>query len=228
MIYLITFFEGIITFVSPCLLPMIPIYISYFAGNKTESDSQSNRKNTLVNALGFVLGFTLVFVMLGALANIFSRILIKYSRIVNIICGIIMIIFGLNYVEIFQIKFLNQTKKIGYTPKMKGFFSAFLFGIVFAVGWSPCVGTFLGAALMMAASSTDGFKGIVMLICFSAGLGIPFVLSALIIQKLGVVFDFVKKHNRKISIISGIFLILIGISMITGHFGRLLNVISVI
>lgn len=172
------------------------------------------------------MGFTIVFVLLGALAGILGEVLLRYNRVINIVCGIIMIVFGLNYIEVFNIKFLNTTKKIGYQPKMKGFLSAVLFGIVFAIGWSPCIGTFLGTALMMAASSTESIKGIVMLICFSLGLGIPFILSAILIDQLKSVFDFINKHSKIVHTIAGILLVIVGVSMLTGHFAKLLSMLS--
>ena len=220
MQYFISFLEGIITFISPCLLPMLPIYISYFAGG-----GERSTKKTVVNALGFVLGFTLVFTALGALAGTLGSILIKYQTIVNIVCGAVVIFFGLNFLGVLKLNlFRGMSGKIE-TDNM-GFFSAMLFGMIFSVGWTPCVGAFLGSALMMASTQGQILKGVVMLLCYSMGLGIPFLISAVLIDKLKSAFLFIKKNYYIINVICGIFLIIVGIGMASGVLGRLLSMFS--
>lgn len=222
MEYVVSFLEGIITFISPCLLPMLPIYISYFMG-----DSQEKSKHKAVkNALGFVLGFTIVFIILGAFAGSVGILLKKYQTIVNIITGIIVVIFGLNFIGIIKIGFLNKTYKKDTNVNDLGFFSSVIFGIVFSVGWTPCVGAFLGSALMLASQQGSVLKGIVMLICYSLGLGIPFVASAILIDKLKSTFDFIKKHYKTINIICGSILVVVGLLMMTGTMGYFLSLIS--
>ena len=220
MQYFISFLEGIITFISPCLLPMLPIYISYFAGG-----GERNTKRTVKNALGFVLGFALVFMAMGALAGTIGSFLIKYQTIVNVISGIIVIFFGLNFLGVLKIDLFRGGSKSVNTENM-GFFSAMIFGIVFSVGWTPCVGAFLGSALMLASTQAHMVKGVLMLLCYSLGLGIPFVLSAVLIDKLKGTIQFIKKNYQVINLISGIFLIIIGICMATGVLGRLLTWLS--
>lgn len=220
MQYLISFLEGIITFISPCLLPMLPIYISYFAGG----GERSTRK-TLKGALGFVLGFTVVFVAMGALAGTIGSLLKRYQVIVNIVSGLVVIFFGLNFVGVLKVK-LFRGSKANIGDGELGFFSAVLFGIIFSLGWTPCVGAFLGSALMLASQQGQMMTGMLMLLCYSFGLGIPFVLSALLIDKLKSTFDFIKKNYRVINLVSGCLLILIGILMATGTMGRLLAVLS--
>ncbi|MBU4437974.1 MAG: cytochrome c biogenesis protein CcdA [Acetobacterium sp.] len=222
MDYFIAFLEGIITFISPCLLPMLPIYISYFAG-QTHEDT---KYTAVINALGFVLGFTLIFVLLGAFAGSLGRLLIEYSTIVNIIGGIIIILFGLNFMGVLQIFFLNTNHQISLDHSRAGFFSALLFGIVFSIGWTPCVGAFLGSALMMAASSGDTLKGVLMLLSFSIGLGIPFVVSAVLIDRMKSTFDFIKRHYQIINRVSGGLLVLIGMMMATGLLGYFLSLLT--
>lgn len=222
MDYFIAFLEGIITFISPCLLPMLPIYISYFAGQTHED----NKYTAVINALGFVLGFTLIFVLLGAFAGSLGRILIEYSTIVNIIGGIIIILFGLNFMDVLHIPFLNSNHQINLDHSQAGFFSAMLFGIVFSIGWTPCVGAFLGSALMMAASRGDTLKGVLMLLSFSIGLGIPFVISAVLIDRMKSTFDFIKRHYQIINQISGGLLVLIGMMMATGLLGYFLSLLT--
>lgn len=220
MQYLISFLEGIITFISPCLLPMLPIYISYFAGGNTK-----NTKKTLSCALGFVLGFTIVFIALGALAGTLGSFLKEYQTAVNIISGCIVILFGLNYIGILKLNIFQGTKKNFDTDNLN-FISSVLFGIIFSIGWTPCVGAFLGSALMMASQQGKALTGMLMLLAYSLGLGIPFVLSAVLIQKLKTTFDFIKKNYTIINTISGLLLILVGIMMATGTLGKLLAVLS--
>lgn len=216
MQYIISFLEGIITFISPCLLPMIPIYITYFVGG-----GERSTKKTLLGALGFVSGFTLVFVAMGALAGTLGSFLTKYQTIVNIVSGIIVIFFGLNFLGVFKINLFKGNAKEINTENMN-FFSAALFGIVFSLGWTPCVGAFLGSALMLASQQGSVLVGVLMLLCYSLGLGIPFVLSALLIDQLKAAFDFIKKHYSVINRISGALLILVGVLMATGKLGILL------
>lgn len=227
MEYLILFLEGIITFISPCLLPMLPIYVSYFAGSAADNNEQSKHKNSaLKNSIAFVLGFGIVFTILGAFAGTLGSLLIKYSTQINIVSGLIIILFGLNFMGVLNIKFLNMTKKIDVEVKQTGFFSTVLFGIVFAIGWTPCVGAYLGSALMIAAQSANVLKGIIMLICFSLGLGIPFIISAVLIDKLKSTFDFIKRNYKTINIISGLLLIIVGILMATGMMGYFLSLLT--
>lgn len=219
MDYLLSFLEGIITFVSPCMLPMLPIYISYFAGGRDD------RKRTLINSLGFVLGFTIVFVLMGAFAGTFGHILRDYATQINLVAGAVVIIFGLNFLGVLKISLINNTHKIGFKPGNAGFFSSTLFGIIFSIGWSPCVGAFLGSALMFAASSGNVLRGIVMLLFYSLGLGIPFVISAWILDKLKGTYDFIKRNYKVINLISGLLLVIIGIAMMTGMLGKLLSLL---
>lgn len=220
MEYLISFLEGVITFISPCLLPMLPIYISYFAGGGERSVGK-----TLKGALGFVLGFTAVFVAMGALAGTIGGILSKYQNLVNILCGAVVILFGLNYLGLLKIRLFRGRGHDMNTDDL-GFFSAFLFGVVFSVGWTPCVGAFLGSALMLASQQGSMTRGIVMLLCYSAGLGVPFLLSAVLIDQLKGAFNWVKAHYDIINKVCGVLLIIVGIAMATGTLGRLLNFLS--
>lgn len=222
MEYIISFLEGFISFISPCLLPMLPIYISYFSGQKADE----KKSKTLINSIGFVLGFTLIFILLGVFASTFGKFIHQYSKIINIIFGIIIILFGLNFMQVIKIPILNKIKKFNSKVHDMNFFTSMLFGIIFSVGWTPCVGAFLGTALMAVASGAEIGKGIMMLLLFSLGLGIPFILSAMLINKLKVTFDIIKKNYKIINIISGSFLILIGILMMTGLLGRFLTIFN--
>ena len=221
MEYVLLFLEGIITFISPCLLPMLPIYVSYFAGGKEERST----KKTFINSLGFVLGFTLVFVALGALAGTLGSLLIKYQTVVNIVTGLLVVFFGLNFLGVLKLDIFKGMKNSVSTKDM-GFFSALLFGIVFSIGWTPCVGAFLASALALVAQQGETVKGIIMLLLYSMGLGIPFVVSALLIEKLKGAFSFIKRHYNVINIISGVLLIVVGVLMATGLLGKFLSIMG--
>ena len=220
MQYVISFLEGIITFISPCLLPMLPVYISYFAGSSEESSTG----RTLKNALGFVLGFTIVFVVLGALAGTVGGFLREYGTAVNIVTGVIVVFFGLYFLGIFRLNIFRGMK--GFDRKELGFFSTMLFGLVFSVSWTPCVGAFLGSALMLASQQGETMTGVLMLLAYSLGLGIPFVVSALLIDRLKTAFDFIKRHYRVINIVCGLLLIGVGVLMMTGLLGRAQNLLG--
>ena len=174
MEYLISFLEGIITFISPCLLPMLPIYISYFAGGGERTTGK-----TLKNASGFVLGFTVVFVAMGALAGTLGSFLTRYRTWVNLVGGGIVILFGLNYMGLLKLNLFRGSRG-GLQAGRMGFWSATLFGMVFSVGWTPCVGAFLGSALMLASQQGHVLEGSLMLLCYALGLGV-----ALLLEKAG-------------------------------------------
>ncbi len=220
MQYVIAFLEGIITFISPCLLPMLPIYISYFAGGGERSTGK-----TLKGAIGFVIGFTVVFIALGALAGTVGSLLTQYQVVVNLVSGLVVIIFGLNYLGVFKLNLFKGSQSSVNTKNM-GFFSAFLFGVIFSIGWTPCVGAFLGSALMLASQQAHVAEGMLMLLMYSLGLGIPFVLSAVLIDYLKTAFLWIKKHYQIINTVSGILLVVIGVLMATGTLGRFLALLS--
>lgn len=217
MEYFLTFIEGIISFISPCMLPMLPIYVSYFAGNRGE------KQNVLVRALCFVVGFTLVFTLLGVFAGAIGTFLSRFSVILNIACGLIVVLFGLSYLEIIPLSFL---KGVGKTSDITSAFSAFVFGMIYSVSLTPCVGAFLGSALMHAASSGGAGKGALLLLFYSLGLGIPFVISAILLDSLSGVFGLIKKHYRVINTVCGVFLIIVGICMAFGVMNKFLSLFS--
>lgn len=222
MDYILSFLEGIITFISPCLLPMLPIYISYFAG---QGDTDKKYR-TVINAIGFVIGFTIIFVILGAFAGTLGNFLKEYSTDVNIVSGVIVILFGLNFMGIIQLPFINTNKQMQVKTTDMNFLSSMLFGIVFSIGWTPCVGAFLGSALMLAAQSGESLKGILMLLSFSLGLGIPFIVSAVLIDNLKGAFEFIKKNYRVINLVCGGMLVIVGILMATGYMGYFLSLMT--
>lgn len=218
MDYIITFLEGIISFISPCMLPMLPVYISYFAG-QNKDDGKSPKM--IVKVIAFVVGFTVVFTALGVFSGTLGKLLSEYQTIVNIVSGVIVILFGLSYLEIFRIPFFKGMNK---SYKVTGIASAFLFGAIYSVSLTPCVGAFLGSALMLASSTGGALKGAALLLTYSLGLGIPFILSSVLMEKLSGAFTFIKKHYKIINWISGIALIIVGILMAFGLLNSILSI----
>ncbi len=213
MQYIITFLEGVISFISPCMLPMLPVYISYFSGGADK------KQRTFSSALGFVTGFTLIFTAMGSFAGTMSLLLMKYQRIVDIICGLVVISFGIRYLGVLPMPHL---KGMTTSKRIEGFFSAVLFGMIYSVSLTPCVGVFLGSALMMASSAASSLKGAALLMAYSLGLGVPFLISALMLEKLNAAFAVVKKHYGKVNLICGIFLVFVGVMMMLGWMGSVL------
>lgn len=206
MDYLLTFLEGIASFISPCLLPMLPIYISYFVG-----EDDSNTRKAFINSIGFVIGFTFIFLLLSIFASSIGNLIVNYIKYIKIIFGILIILLGLNYMEILKIKFLNKTNMRKIEHKNLNFWKAIIFGLLFSISWTPCIGTFLSSALLLVAKEQDMLKGIMMMLIYSIGLGIPFIVSAILIEKLKSVFQYIKSHYSIIKKISGIILIIAGI-----------------
>ncbi|NLT58403.1 MAG: cytochrome c biogenesis protein CcdA [Clostridiales bacterium] len=221
MDYLLTFVEGIITFVSPCLLPMLPVYLFYFTGQEEERRSGK----TLLHALAFVLGFTTVFLALGLFSALLGGLLSRHQTLLNVITGGIVVLFGLSYLGLFGKTLFAQGGMRG-EARVTGLLSAYAFGLVFSISWTPCVGAFLGSALMLASRSGSAAQGALLLLCYSAGLGIPFVLSALLIDRLKGAFDWIKRNYGVITRASGLLLVLIGLAMAFGLLGRLLALLS--
>ncbi|HHU77255.1 MAG TPA: cytochrome c biogenesis protein CcdA [Firmicutes bacterium] len=220
MEYILLFLEGVVTFVSPCLLPMLPIYVSYFVAD------ESNKGRAIINAVGFVIGFTIIFVTMGAFAGTAGKLVRNYTPVLNIVTGIVVIIFGLNFLGFLKIGFLNRIGGGGRIARNPGFLSSLLFGLVFSISWTPCVGAFLASALLMASLGGSLLRGILMLLAFSLGLGIPFIISALLIEQLKGAFAFIKRNYEVINSLSGGLLVAVGILMATGYLGYFLSLLT--
>lgn len=211
---------GIVSFASPCILPLIPSYVSYITGISFDElvGPGSRRKNintTLLHSLAFVAGFTVIFVILGATASMIGQLMIEHLNAIRIAGGILMIVLGLFVSDVIPIPFLQQDAKIHLKDRPAGFLGTFLVGIIFAAGWTPCTGPFLAAALMQAAQSETMFTGMVLLVFYSLGIGIPFILSAIAISVFLSSFKKLKDHFRAIKIASGVILIIMGLLLIT-------------
>ena len=168
MEYILIFLEGIASFISPCVLPLVPIYISYFAG-------QNPKKNkAITNFIAFVIGYSIVFSILAILANRFGMVLVELTKAIKIILGSVIILLGLNYMDVLKIKIFDSFKRFQMNVKNLNFLKALLFGTLFSISITPCVGTFLTSALILIATKTELFRGIVLIILYCLGLGIPF------------------------------------------------------
>ncbi|MBE6818596.1 MAG: cytochrome c biogenesis protein CcdA [Ruminococcaceae bacterium] len=220
MQYLVTFLEGIISFISPCMLPMLPLYISYFAADNNEKTPKSK---VFLRALAFVLGFSIVFCLLGLFAGTLGEFLRKYQIVINIICGCIVVLFGFSYLEVIPLPFLKGITK---AHRASSIASAFVFGIIYSVSLTPCIGAFLGSALMLASTSGSSQQGVLLLLTYSLGMGIPFLLSSILIERLTTTFQAIKKHYNVINKVCGVFLIVMGILMASGLFNRFLGLFS--
>lgn len=216
MDYLITFVEGLASFISPCILPVIPIYISYFGAES------KNSKKAIINSIGFVIGFSLIFIMLGVFAGTFGKLVHEYANYINIILGLFLIIIGLNYMGVIFVKFLNKSKEIKKDKKDLTLISSVLFGVIFSLSWTPCVGAFLSSALILASTTGSVLKGAILLLLYSLGLAIPFIITTLLLEKVKKTFDFIKKHYNIINKLAGSILILSGLwNIINGVLGIL-------
>lgn len=222
MEYVIILLEGIITFISPCMLPMLPIYITYFAGQ----EGKNQKSKTFFNVISFVIGFTIIFMLLGAFSATLGGFLKSNLKIINILLGVVIVLFGINFMEIINIPLLNKSKGIKSQNKKATMLSSFIFGIVFSVTWTPCVGAFLASALSIIVINGNMLKGILLILTYCLGLGIPFIVSALLIDKLKTTFSAIKKNYKLINIICGSFLCVIGILMATGLINKYFTLIS--
>lgn len=209
MEFLFTFLEGIASFISPCVLPMLPIYISYFAGKE---DSKTSR--ALLNSIGFVIGNTIIFILFAIIASYAGALALGIQKYIKILFGVVIIILGLNYMGILKIKFLNKENRIKKKIDDFTFFKTILFGMMFSISWTPCIGSFLGSALLLIANKQNILQGILLMLVYSIGFGIPFIISAVLIEKLKNFYNLIKKNYKIIKIISGVLLIVMGIYVI--------------
>ena len=217
MTYLVTFLEGLLSFISPCMLPLLPVYLSFFAG------SADKKEPKLLRTLAFVLGFTLSFIVFGLVLSALGSLLTEYKTVVNIVCGVIMIFFGLTVADVIRLPFLTA-KQI--RVNVAGVFSAFVFGLVYPINLMPCVGAFLGSALALATASGSMLQGALLLTVYSMGLGVPFILSALLMSHLTDLFAKIKAHYGVIKKISGGILIVVGILTAFGLFEKLMTLFN--
>tara|TARA_Y100000590_G_C15347060_1_gene873658 strand:- start:59 stop:766 length:708 start_codon:yes stop_codon:yes gene_type:complete len=216
---LLAFGAGFISFLSPCVLPLVPGYISFISGQSL-NELIENKKINLIPLFLFSLGFSIVFIIFGATASSLGKLLFQYSNEFRIIAGIIIIILSLQLIGLINIKLLNYEKKY-YPKKSKKILFTFIVGMAFGFGWTPCIGPILGSILVLASTEANISKGITMLSFYSLGLAIPFILSGFLIQKFLIFSKNFKKNINKISKIGGIVLLITGVLIITNQIQKL-------
>jgi cytochrome c-type biogenesis protein len=216
------FGAGLLSFISPCVLPLIPGYLSFVSGVSLDemrdgTAASASRRQVLVTSLAFVLGFSLVFIALGASATAIGRFLFDRLPLLGKIAGVVIVIFGLHTMGVFRIGVLEREKRMHASRKPAGPFGAVLVGIAFAFGWTPCIGPILAGILAVAASRETVSEGVLLLAIYSAGLGIPFLLTSVAINRFFAVTSKIRKHYHTIELASGGLLVAIGVLIFTGQ-----------
>ncbi|RLB72050.1 MAG: cytochrome c biogenesis protein CcdA [Deltaproteobacteria bacterium] len=221
----IAFTAGLLSFVSPCVLPLIPSYLTYITGvsfdDLTASGNASIRRRTIVHSLLFILGFSLVFVALGASATYLGSFFQQNQALIRKVGGVIVVLLGIHITGIIKLKFLEQEKRLEFKSRPIGYVGSVLVGIAFAAGWTPCIGPILASILLYASTEKNMMSGIILLFSYSLGLGVPFLVSALAFNSFLAYFSRMNRYLRVISIISGIFLIVIGVMLFFNYFSAL-------
>ncbi|MCB1414680.1 MAG: sulfite exporter TauE/SafE family protein [Xanthobacteraceae bacterium] len=211
---------GLISFLSPCVLPLVPPYLIYLTGATIEQvantgDVARSRRAVLLSALLFVLGFSTVFVALGASASLIGGVIRAWSAQLSILAGIVIIVMGLHFLGLTRIGFLMREGRLSM-PKPVGLWGAYLMGLAFAFGWTPCIGPILAAILSVAAAEATVAKGAGLLAVYSAGLGIPFLLAAVMIEQFSSLFARMKRHLATVEKVMGVLMVFTGIGFLTG------------
>ena len=210
------FSAGLLSFVSPCVLPLVPSYISYITGLSVEQLSDASerakfKKTIVLNAVVFIAGFSSVFIAFGASASLLGQMLITYQDHIRRLGGVLIIVFGLYLLGILNLKFLKSEHRYQFRNRPAGYFGSFLIGIAFAAGWTPCVGPVLGSILLYASTTDSLFNGVVLLTCYSLGLGLPLFLTALGVDRFLAYFREVRAYLWGVSTVSGAFLVVVGV-----------------
>lgn len=230
---LIAFFSGILSFISPCILPLIPSYITYITGisfkDLTDLSSKTKlRWMTILHSFFFILGFSTIFILMGASATYLGQLLAKYQYLIMRGGGILIIILGVHFIGIINIPFLQTDKRFELKRKPIGYLGSFTVGVVFAAGWTPCIGPILSTILLYASASQNFGTGIILLVIYSLGLGIPFFLSSLAFNSFLTAFEKVKRYMRVVTLVCGIFLIFIGILLLTDTFKGISSYLNIL
>ncbi len=219
------FLAGLLAFISPCVFPIVPVYISLMSSKaiyKSDKIKVSERVYLFLNSLFFIMGFSLIFIALGSTATLIGQFLREYASIIGRIGGVVLILFGLHYMGLFRLPFLNIEKRFEIPQKLKtGYLSSFIIGIIFSFGWVPCVGIILSAILLLASQLETLLEGVLLLSFFSLGLGLPFVLASVFLGLFSRLFKRLNRHLNIVSIISGVFLIALGIVLVTDSMMRI-------
>ena len=230
--YIGAFIAGLLSFLSPCVLPLIPSYITYitgisFADLQAEHPSHVIRQKSILHSLSFICGFTAVFVLLGASATFIGSFLSENATVIRKIGGILLVLLGIHVTGLFPLKFLLGEKRVSIKHKPAGYIGSFLVGIAFAAGWTPCIGPILAAILAVAATEEKVYQGVLLLLLYSLGLGVPFFLSALALHRFLAVFNRFKKYIHLFEVVTGVFLVVIGVLIYTNWLSRLSGYVTI-
>ena len=220
--YIVAFTAGILTYLSPCLLPLIPSFVAYIAGVSTSDLKGDNigadiRKKTIVHSLLFILGFSVVFILLGLTATYIGKALFQYQKAIRITGGVLIIIFGLYLTGLLRLDFLVKERKFKYTTKGASFLGSFFVGVTFAAAWTPCAGPILGSILVLAGTKASIADGAKLLTVYSLGIGVPFFITALVVNSFLEYFNRFKKLISAINVVGGVFLIIVGVLVATNY-----------
>jgi cytochrome c-type biogenesis protein len=218
--FVVAFVAGVLSFLSPCVLPLVPSYIGFLTG-MTLPEVTGRRRVALIHALLFVAGFSLVFILLGASATALGRALNYYQVWLQRIGGALIILFGLLCLGVFNVRLLSQERRLHLERKPVGYLGSALVGMAFAAGWTPCIGPVLGAILGLAATSTDVSRGMLLLAVYSAGLALPFLVAAVAVDSFLDWFQRFRRFIPWVMRISGVMLVFVGLLLVTGEFTRL-------
>lgn len=226
------FIAGLLSFLSPCVLPLIPSYVTYITGLsfgdlKAEHPSHKVKRQTIIHSLIFIAGFTTVFVLLGASAGYAGNFLQAHKDILRKVGGVLIVLFGIHVTGIVDIGILLGEKRLTIHRKPAGYLGSFLVGLAFAAGWTPCVGPILGSILAVALTEAKVYHGMALLLVYSLGLGTPFFLSSLALHRFLIFFNRYKKHIRVMELITGVFLIIVGVMIFTNYLTTLSRYISI-
>lgn len=211
----LAFSTGFLSFFSPCILPLIPVYIMYLTGTSTESEIHEKKWLALYRTFGFILGFTIIFMIMGLSATFLGQLFARNRMLLLQISGITMIVFGLNMIGLVKLKFIKLPELIKQPDQVTGFFSALVMGLAFGAGWTPCFGPVLASIVIYAGASTTAFNGVFLLLIYSLGMAIPFILTAIFINSFSKLLDRFEKVMKYIPKLSGGILIVFGILILT-------------
>lgn len=230
--YIGAFIAGLLSFLSPCVFPLIPSYFMYITGISyadmlAEHPSHIIRQKAILHSLFFICGFTTVFVLLGASATYIGSFLNEHAVIIRKVGGVLLVLLGIHVTGIFHLKFLLGEKRVSIKHKPAGYAGSFLVGIAFAAGWTPCIGPILAAILAVAATEESVYQGIILLLAYSMGLGVPFFLSALAMNRFQLVFNRFKKYIHTFEIITGVLLVVVGVLIYTNWLSRLSGYVTI-
>ncbi len=225
---LAAFVAGLLSFLSPCVLPLVPGYVSLISGTGAESIAQERRASraVLINSITFILGFSIVFILLGAGATALGQVVGRFRRDLTFIAGIVIIIFGLHLTGLFKIKALYADKRMHDVKGGSSPLGAFVVGFAFAFGWTPCIGPILAGILTLAAAEETVTKGMVLLAIYSAGLAVPFLLTSLGVDRFLAFYGRFRRHLHAVEVVSGVLLIVLGALVLTGRFTVLSGYLS--